>query len=145
MRFYKIKRDPNDKLYSEIIRFGKTRCERCGCVRDLQCAHIIGRRKKSVRFLVKPKPNAIALCAVCHSWLDEHKMWALIFDENKRVFNEKEESFTFLVKCLGYTWDDLQKLYVKGNETISYNEVTRRQINIELKEYRAELLERKGD
>ena len=110
--FRRVKIDVNDRLYSEIIRFGVTRCLRCGCVKALQCAHIIGRKHYTTRFVFLPKPNAIALCSDCHSWLDTHKMRDLIFDAGKRVFNEKNESYTFLVKRCGYSWGDLQKLYL---------------------------------
>ena len=42
----------------------------------------------------------------------------LIFDPEKRVFTWKDESYTFLVEKCGYTWRDLQKLYIAGQGTI---------------------------
>ncbi len=117
--FRRIKVDVNDTLYSKIIRFGKERCPRCKNIRDLQCAHIIGRTAKSVRWQLWPKANAIPLCSTCHDWFDSHKISACIFDERKRVFNEKEEGFTFLVKCCGYSWNDLAKLYAKSQSRMN--------------------------
>ena len=140
--FRKIKIDTNDTLYSKIIRFGKTRCEMCRCVKPLQCSHIMGRGRHATRFLIKPKPNSIALCVDCHGWFDTHKIWQLIYDERKRVFNWKEESYTFLVEKLGYTWDELQKIHIKASGTSHYGPIEKRQKNIELKEAYSELLEK---
>lgn len=119
--FRGIKRDVNDDLYSKIIRFGITRCARCFNVRDLQCAHIMSRTHKTTRHLLFPVRNAVPLCADCHSWFDQHKMFVLIFEEDKRVFKGRDESFSFLVESCGYTWNDLQKLYINARNTMTYN------------------------
>lgn len=119
--WHKIRIDKNDTLYSKIIRFGKTRCERCQKVRELQCAHIIGRVHHASRFVLDPKPNAVSLCATCHSWFDTHKMDALIMSPEKRVFTAIEEGYTFIIKTLGYTWSDLQLLYAKSRAIIQYH------------------------
>jgi hypothetical protein len=109
--FRKIKVDPNDVLFSKIVRFGKDRCDRCDLFRKLQCAHIFGRRYKAIRF---ERRNAVALCSNCHAWFDSHKIDALIWDEKKRVLTGREEGFTWLVKARDYTWDELARLYAKG-------------------------------
>lgn len=140
--FRRIKIDPNDKLYSEIIRtLANGICQRChkyfGFSR-LQCAHIIGRGHHGTRFALKPKRNAVALCAGCHSWFDTHKIQALIFDEEKRVLSSTDESFTWLVKTLFYTWGELYKLYALGHhQTNKYGVLERQEINKQLKAYLA--------
>jgi hypothetical protein len=116
MAFGKVKIDANDTLYSRIIRFGHRRCPMCRCARSLQCAHIVGRRPYSTRFLLKPKPNAIPLCMTCHDWFDTHKIKAVVFDEKKRVFKPNEESFTFLVKKMGYSWNDILIIFAKSQQ-----------------------------
>lgn len=119
-RFRPVKIDPNDRLYSEIIRFGQTRCLMCGRHRPLQACHIIGRGHYATRFLLDPVTNAVALDAGCHSWLDEHKILAVVLDPSKRVFTWKDESFTFLVQRCGYTWEDLVKLYMISRRNVKY-------------------------
>lgn len=65
----KIKTDPRDVLFSKLVRTrARWRCEHCGTQyqdgdRGLQCAHIVGRRNKAVRW---HPLNAIALCYSCH-------------------------------------------------------------------------------
>ena len=115
---FRIKLDKNDILFSKIIRSGKTLCDRCEKTRNLQAAHIFGRRHYTTRFALYPKPNAVALCAFCHKWFDVQKKESLIFDEKKRVFNAEEDSFTFLVEKLGYTWKDLQVLKIRSQGSL---------------------------
>ncbi len=119
-RFRPIKIDPNDTLYSKIIRWGHTRCLRCGRTRKLQCCHIMGRGRHSTRFMLKPLRNAIPLCTDCHDWFDTHKIIACICEPEKRVFNPKDESYHFLVS-LGYTWGDLERLLFWSRQTKQYN------------------------
>ena len=65
----KIKIDPRDTLFSRLVRTrARWRCQKCKTQyqegdRGLQCAHIIGRRNKAVRY---HPLNAIALCYSCH-------------------------------------------------------------------------------
>lgn len=113
---WRIKVDPNDALYSKIIRFGHPQCARCGKIpKALQCAHIMGRARHSTRFMLRPVRNAIQLCGgpfnSCHHFFDTHKMFPLLMDPAKRVFTADEESFTFLVERCGYTWEQLELLY----------------------------------
>lgn len=139
--FRKIKIRTNDKLYSQIIRFGKDRCERCGFVRPLQCAHIMSRGSESTRFLLEPIRNGVALCSTCHDWFDRNKIKAVLFEEAKRVFQDYEEGYTFLVKRLGYTWDQLVQLYVMAQRPVTGLPKTLREkhIRIELTQKLKEL------
>lgn len=132
----KLKRDANDGHFSNIVRFGKHRCAMCGCVRDLECAHIMGRRHYATRFMFYPVKNGVALCNTCHSWFDEHKITALLWEPNKRVLSWDEESYTFLVQKCGYTWEELQLLYVKSQEQATGYEYKKKEISVRL---RAEL------
>ena len=69
-----------DRLFSSYIR---TRddwaCRCCGSVRNIQCAHVVSRRYRAVRW---DSDNALALCSRCHvrytydpiawqDWIDE--------------------------------------------------------------------------
>ena len=135
MGFYRIKTDKNDILFSQLIRFGKILCDRCGKERKLQCAHIFSRGFWNTRFDEK---NAIALCSTCHDWFDTHKIRAVLLDERKRVFSSDDESYTFLVKRMGRTWDDLLKLYAKANIPYSGYSYKKEQINLWLRERLAE-------
>lgn len=139
--FRKIKIDINDRLYSKIIRFGKTRCDRCHLWRSLDCAHIMGRGNYTTRFMLHPVRNAVALCTTCHGWFDTHKIVELLRDPAKRVFGFQDESFTWLVKShLRYTWDDLTRLYVLSNavSSMSYGRM-KSAITTELKSVLAKL------
>ena len=112
MRFYRPKIDINDKLFSQLVRFGKDRCDRCNLVRNLQTAHIFSRKYYNTRFY---RRNAVALCARCHDWFDSHKLIGCIFDERKQVLSKFDEGFHWLVfSPWGYTWDELQRIYVKS-------------------------------
>lgn len=139
--FRKVKIDSNDTLYSKIIRFGRDRCDRCDCTKSLQCAHIVGRGHYAVRFALEPVKNAISLCSGCHDWFDSHKITAVLFDEKKRVFSARDESYTFLVSKPEYSWEKLQLLYVKGQTFFCGYSFKKKQIGIELKEKYLELLE----
>ena len=117
----RCRRDVNDDLFSKIIRHGQKKCWRCLRTKEpasLQAAHIVGRGSYTTRFQLEPVRNAIPLCADCHDHFDSHKMRDLIFEPEKRVFTWKDESYTFLVEKCGYTWRDLQKLYISGQGTI---------------------------
>lgn len=51
-----------DKLFSEVIR-SRGECEKCGSKTNLQCAHIISRTNKHLRW---DESNALCLCFRCH-------------------------------------------------------------------------------
>lgn len=59
----KWKRDECDQLFSRIIRLRDKRCRACDVAFDLQCAHIVTRRRSPTRC---DERNAIALCGDCH-------------------------------------------------------------------------------
>jgi len=59
-----IKRDQADKWFSSVVRLNKNlTCEKCGKDGRTECAHIFGRRAKSVRWSLD---NAVSLCHYCH-------------------------------------------------------------------------------
>lgn len=105
----KVKIDPLDKLFSQYIRMRAIQlcggCERCltpkydiekedGNIfpawKQLDCAHLLGRWKKSIRWDVD---NAIGACGGCHLVID-------------RDHSEKE---AFIVSHLGQERYDLLK------------------------------------
>lgn len=111
--FRPIRLTVEDRLFSQIIRFGRDRCLRCHKFKALQAAHIFGRACKSTRHALEPKPNAIPLCSDCHSWFDTHVDDSPIFKEEVRPYIFADDNrYVFLVRFCGYTWNDLQKLYV---------------------------------
>ncbi len=113
----RIKTDVNDTLFSQIIRHGKTRCQRCQKVKTLQTAHIIGRGSYSTRFMLDPIKNAWAACSDCHSWFDKAKDNTPIFDDAaRRYFKPESNAYAFLVENCGYLWRDLQRLYLAGQQ-----------------------------
>lgn len=64
------------RLHAELVR-ARGRCERCGSVDGLQCAHIVSRRFSATR---TDLTNAWCLCAKCHrrltDWPHEHVAFA---------------------------------------------------------------------
>lgn len=60
-RYWKNKLDPE---FSKLIR-QKGRCERCGSTNTLQCAHVITRVNKILRWDIL---NALCLCFRCHKF-----------------------------------------------------------------------------
>lgn len=60
-----IKREACDKWFSDVVRLkANYTCESCGRSDiGMDCAHIYGRREKSVRWSLD---NAVCLCRVCH-------------------------------------------------------------------------------
>ena len=60
----KAKLHDADALFSAYIRTRDGwQCQRCGAIERIQCAHLIGRAYRAVRFAA---PNATALCQGCH-------------------------------------------------------------------------------
>lgn len=78
-----MKRDKYDTVFSNLVRAraGWT-CQRCGKMptrQGLDCSHVFGRRKNSVRW---DFDNAFALCTGCHreftSQPHEHHAWVRV-------------------------------------------------------------------
>lgn len=65
----KIKIDPLDTLFSEVIRTRDKMCVSCGKTGRLECSHIYSRRHKGTRWDLM---NAKALCFKCHRWWHEN-------------------------------------------------------------------------
>lgn len=63
----KMKLHDADKLFSQYIRTRDGwQCQRCGSPFHTQCAHIIGRSYRAIRF---SPHNALALCQGCHVYM----------------------------------------------------------------------------
>lgn len=82
---------PADVAFSKMVRARDGRCQRCGSTYRLECAHIFGRGKPATRH---DPENAVALCYLCHGWLDGHP-------------NEKETFFRAYMG--GDTYEALQR------------------------------------
>ena len=73
-----MKLSPLDKLFSQYIRMRAIDrvhgCERCGAwkadYKQLQCAHLISRWHKSIRW---DEDAALGLCGGCHLWIDHEE------------------------------------------------------------------------
>lgn len=131
--FRKIKLDSNDIVYSKIIRFGKHRCDRCNCVKELQCAHIISRGHYATRFMLEPFKNAVALCSDCHDWFDSHKAKEILFDERLQAIKQPDNRWWWLVNVMGYTWEQLLLLHAKGETVFQGYSFKKKEIGRELK------------
>ena len=67
-----------DRLFSLVIR-QKGCCLKCGSKFSLQCAHIISRTYKAVRYNFD---NAVCLCQKCHFYYTYHYLeWENFIDE----------------------------------------------------------------
>jgi len=70
---------PPDRLFSQYIRQRDEHCLNCGTNRNLQCAHILGRRFSAIRC---DPDNAVTLCLECHHFFDSNpKAWRVWVDE----------------------------------------------------------------
>jgi len=67
----------------------------------------------------------------------------LLFSPKKRVLDAADESYTFLVKKLGYAWDELTILYAKSKQHFTGYAYKKDQIYIGLKELRGEMMEKR--
>ncbi len=111
---WKIKRDPLDTLFSEVIRKRAIKlvggCEIClkpkydiqkdnGDIypswMQLQTSHYHGREEKSVRF---DEDNAIGVCGKCHQYLGAHP------HEHSEIFKKRlgEEGYDLLRSRIRY-------------------------------------------
>lgn len=60
-----------DRLFSLAIRYRDGKCVRCGATDRLQCAHVIPRNYRSVRWT---PANAVTFCQSCHMWQTHHPL-----------------------------------------------------------------------
>lgn len=112
-----IKRDQADKWFSDVVRQkANYTCEHCHKTDSrMECAHIYGRRLKSVRWSLD---NAVCLCHWCH-----------------RVFTENPVQFTdWLNQYFGA--GHLEILNEKRNQIFKANDLVKKEISAH---YRAEL------
>lgn len=84
--YYKNKAD---KLVSLIVRL-KGKCEKCGGVDNLQCAHIIGRNNHTLRFDLM---NVLCLDSRCHRWAHDNPI--LFAEWVKTDYPERYEYLLF--------------------------------------------------
>lgn len=86
-----------DFVFSRIVR-SVGRCERCGTLYNLQCAHWLSRRYSNTR---TDFDNAFCLCAGCHRYFTADPtawaLWALskrgreVYDRLREAANRKSE------------------------------------------------------
>lgn len=62
--------DPNDILFSKMIRERDGKCLFCGSEENLTCSHFYNRNKKSLRF---HPDNCDTLCVRCHQKVEGDK------------------------------------------------------------------------
>ena len=126
MSWFSVKITQADKLYSQIVRQGKDRCQKCDKVRALQCCHIITRGRQATRYMFNPVQNAVALCADCHKWFDRTTAKDILFNEELQKIKQPDNRWWWLVNSAGYTWQQLLKLHwiseqpMKTTKTLHY-------------------------
>lgn len=103
-----IKRTAADKWFSDAVRLrANNQCEHCGAGGRTECAHIVGRREKVLRWCAD---NAVSLCHTCH-----------------RSFTENPYDFVqWLVKHTGEGM--LEILAEKRRGILKYNKATRDEV-----------------
>ena len=109
-----MKRDKFDSVFSSIIRArAGHQCEKCSNQdRQMHCAHIFGRRHRSVRWCLD---NALCLCSTCH-----------------RMFTENPIDFTrFLEDYMGT--EALDKLRLKAWKVRKWTKAEKADLYCELK------------
>ena len=127
-----IKREACDKWFSDVIRKKANHvCESCGVTNvAMDCAHIYGRRAKSVRWSLD---NAVCLCRTCHRkftenpidfthWLNEY-----LGEGHMELLNEKRNNLMKTTKTLRkeiathYRLEHKQMEADEHYEPVSYN------------------------
>lgn len=73
-----------DLLFGKLIR-SRGKCEMCSETKNLQCAHVIGRRNLHLRY---DKQNVLCLCAKCHFLWHQSPRWAISWF--KSIFPERD-------------------------------------------------------
>lgn len=66
-----VKRDAADIWFSKAVRARDGHCVYCGNTQTNECAHIIGRRNKAVRWDMM---NAVTLCHYHHRYFTENPL-----------------------------------------------------------------------
>jgi hypothetical protein len=53
----------------------------------------------------------------CHNWFDSTRAKDIIFNDQLQAIKQPDNRWWWLVNVsgLGYTWDELQRLYIKSN------------------------------
>lgn len=100
-----IKREACDKWFSDVVRKKANHtCESCGRSDiGMDCAHIYGRREKSVRWSLD---NAVCLCRVCHRNYTEnpidfaHWLNQYLGEGHMELLNEKRKVLMKTTKAL---------------------------------------------
>ena len=99
-----IRRTSADKWFSDAVRLrANNMCEHCGTYGRMECAHIVGRREKTLRWCAD---NAVSLCHTCHRRFTENPydfvQWLLkhMGEEMLEVLAEKRRGILKATKSL---------------------------------------------
>lgn len=100
-----------DAAFSRFIRARDVCCLKCASRENLQCAHIISRRYRQLRW---DSRNAMALCRSCHVYFEHRPLeWQehinhLAFSLNQQSWDERRrEALT-----LKHDWRDLAQNWI---------------------------------
>jgi len=98
-----------DKLFADKIK-SRGRCQKCSKKDYLQCAHIISRRYKQIRWDLD---NAVCLCRGCHVYFTHHPIeWELwVKDQMGNVPYQ-----TLKIRALKYGKIDYDKVLERLND-----------------------------
>ncbi len=93
-------------MFSKYVRQRDVRCQWCGSMEHLQCAHIVSRRYLATRWDGR---NAMALCRGCHFYFTNHPLeWEVFCGE---VYQEmKHEALHGAVPTLDEMLTELEHL-----------------------------------
>jgi len=120
-----VKRDKKDAVFSDLIRLRVNyTCENCGHCEGgksqaIQCAHIISRKYKLVRY---HPDNAFCLCASCHMNFTDHPLLFADFVREKQgselpdIIREIAYSKRKIIKL---EYEDMHKDYLKQLKAMS--------------------------
>lgn len=99
MAFGKIKIDPNDKLFSIMIRERDKKCVLCNdTMRKAECSHFWGRGNKQTRFDAE---NAEYLCFTCHCRVEGNKQGEYRTYKLKKLGEEKYNALEIRARGTG--------------------------------------------
>ena len=96
-----------DTHFSKYVRLRDGQCQNCGTADNLQCAHLISRRYKSIRTSAS---NAVALCRSCHVFFTHRPLeWAQwIVDRFGQDYYDRlirQALDTDLAKSVDWKWE----------------------------------------